>query len=294
MIEELQPGKYVVAVSGGVDSMALLDMLRQQPGLKLIVAHLDHGIREDSHLDRKLVQERAREYGLPFIYHQARLGPAASEAAARRARYEFLHKVREASNAKAIITAHHQDDLLETTIHNILRGTGRRGLASLKNSDVVIRPLLHVTKPELHLHAKVQNLPWREDSTNQDTRYRRNYIRHTILPKLNQEQRDQLLAIIHRMRQLNEEIEGHLINHLHVRLDKDQLDRRWFIALPHAVSKEVIHAWLRRHNIKNVDKKTLERLVVAAKTFPLGARTSIDGRHVLWIQKDVLILKHPK
>jgi tRNA(Ile)-lysidine synthetase-like protein len=294
MIEELEPGTYVVAVSGGVDSMALLDVLRQQPGLKLIVAHLDHGIRDDSHLDRKLVQERAAQYGLPFVHHQAKLGPNASEAAARRARYGFLHTVRSASGAKAIITAHHQDDLLETAIHNLLRGTGRRGLTSLKNTDVVIRPLLHVTKPELQLHAKVQNLPWREDSTNVDTRYKRNYIRQHILPRLDHEQRAQLLKIIHHMHELNDEIEARLINQLHVRLDKDQLDRKWFIQLPHTVAREVIHAWLRRHKIKNIDKKTLERLVVAAKTFPLGSRTDVDGQHVLWMQKDVLFLKHTR
>jgi tRNA(Ile)-lysidine synthase len=314
MIEDLQPGTYIVAVSGGVDSMALLDMLvylneewrmknkasKKTPftihhsPFKFIVAHLDHGIRKDSHLDRKLVQERAKAYGLPFVYHHAKLGQNASEAVARRARYDFLQKVREASGAKAIITAHHQDDMLETAAHNLLRGTGRRGLSSIRSTDTVIRPLLHVTKAELQLYAQLQKLDWREDSTNQDVKYRRNHIRHNILPRLNTEQRERLHAIIKRMHQLNDEIEAHLVNHLHVRLDRDQLDRKWFIQLPHTVAKEVMHAWLRRHSIKNIDKKSLERLVVAAKTFPYGARTDVDGRHVLWMQKDVLLLKHSK
>jgi tRNA(Ile)-lysidine synthetase-like protein len=295
MIEELQPGTYVVAVSGGVDSMALLNMLhKERPDLKLVVAHLDHGIRTDSHLDRKLVQEHASAYGLPFVHHQAKLGPGASEAVARRARYDFLHKVRQATNAQGIITAHHQDDMLETAIHNLLRGTGRRGLSSIKSSDGIIRPVLHLPKPALKQHAETHGLAWREDSTNQDTKYKRNYIRQHILPKFSDEKREQLLTIIHRMRELNDEIDAHLINHLHVRLDNDQLDRKWFIHMPHDVAKEVMHAWLRRHKIKNIDKKTLERLVVAAKTFPHGARTDVDGRHALWMQKDVLLLKHSK
>lgn len=307
LVHGLSPGTYVVAVSGGVDSMALLHLLVQlneewrmrnqdqkNSPFKFVVAHLDHGIREDSNLDRKLVQKRATMYGLPFVHQKARLGPNVSEAVARRARYDFLHKVREASGARAIITAHHQDDMLETAIHNLLRGTGRRGLSSIKSTDTIIRPLLHVTKAELQLHAQLQKLEWREDSTNQDIKYRRNYIRHTILPRFNPEQREQLHAIIKRMHQLNNEIEAHLVNHLHDRLDKDRLDRKWFIQLPHAVAKEVMHAWLRRHSIKNIDKKLLERLVVAAKTFPYGARTDVDGRHVLWMQKDVLLLKHSK
>ena len=295
MIKELQPGTYVVAVSGGVDSMALLDMLRRErPDLKLIVAHLDHGIRDDSHLDRKLVQERAAAYGVPFVHHQASLGPNTSEAIARRTRYDFLHKVREVAGAKGIITAHHQDDMLETAIHNLLRGTGRRGLSSIKSTDHIIRPLLHVTKPELRRHAEMQGLVWREDSTNNDLRYKRNYIRHKIIPRLNPEQRQYLLNMIGYMRGLNDEIDALVVNHLHVRLDKDQLDRKWFIHLPHAVAKEVMHAWLRRHKIKDIDRKTLERLVVASKTFPQGARTDVDGRHALWMQKDLLVLKHSK
>src|SRR4051812_36593671 len=102
MMIKLIPGTYVVAVSGGVDSVALLHMLRQQneggePPLKLVVAHLDHGIREDSADDRKHVQTVAETWGLPFTYHEARLGAGTSEAEAREHRYDFLHQVRQAS-----------------------------------------------------------------------------------------------------------------------------------------------------------------------------------------------------
>src|SRR4051812_28994279 len=99
-------GRYVVAVSGGVDSMVLLDLLARQPDLQLTVAHLDHGIREDSIKDRQLVQQVAQTHGLPFVYNRVELGAGTSEAAARQARYEFLHQVRRNSLAQAIITAH--------------------------------------------------------------------------------------------------------------------------------------------------------------------------------------------
>ena len=134
--------------------------------MRLTVAHYDHGIRSDSAEDRRLVQALAREYGLPFVYHSGRLGTGASEAVARQARYGFLHAVRRASAAQAVITAHHQDDVLETAILNLLRGTGRRGLGSLKSTDVVKRPLMAVSKNELLRYAEREGLRWREDSTN--------------------------------------------------------------------------------------------------------------------------------
>src|SRR5689334_6585659 len=117
-----KPGHYVVAVSGGVDSMALLHMLNSRPDLKLTVAHFDHGIRDDSAQDLLLVEKVAKSYGRPFVFKAGRLGPDASEAGARTARYRFLRQVLRDCGAKAIITGHHQDDLLETAILNMLRG----------------------------------------------------------------------------------------------------------------------------------------------------------------------------
>src|ERR1700712_59168 len=104
-IQPLNPGTYILAVSGGVDSMVLLHVLAQQPGLQLVVAHLDHGIRTDSAQDRQLVQKTARRLDVPFVYHEAKLGSDASEAAARQARYQFLRTAQQAAGARAIVTA---------------------------------------------------------------------------------------------------------------------------------------------------------------------------------------------
>lgn len=291
MDKSLKPGIYVVAVSGGVDSMALLDMLRQQPRLQLVVAHLDHGIRQDSAEDRKLVQAYARAYGLPFVYHQAGLGDNTSEAAARAARYEFLHKVQEASGAAAIITAHHQDDVLETSIHNILRGTGRLGLGSLKSRPDVIRPLLKTyNKAALLDYAVSAGIDWREDSTNTNTIFARNYIRHKILPRLSPAHKQALLEHIDIAQQLNQEIDRLLINHLHLQPGIDRLDRKMFIGLPHVVAREVMAAWLRNNGLRQFNRKLLERLVVASKTLHAGKLMSIDGQHSVSITRDELAL----
>jgi tRNA(Ile)-lysidine synthase len=265
-----KPGSYVVAVSGGVDSMALLHMLqeksREDRGWKLVVAHLDHGIRPDSVDDRRLVQAAARQYRLPFVYHESRLGPAASEAEAREARYGFLHSVRSASNARAIITAHHQDDVLETAIINILRGSGRKGLTSLDERPDMSRPLLKVPKSELVAYARDRDLKWLEDSTNKNEAYLRNYVRRRLLSRFSEADRMRLWQIINELRRTNLEIDTLLVNQLHGQTMAGRLDRQWFNHLPHAVAREVMAAWLRAHGSSGFDSKTLERLVVAAKT----------------------------
>lgn len=278
----LPAGHYVVAVSGGVDSVVLLDMLAQQPELKLTVAHFDHGIREDSHEDREHVRKLAAEYGLPFAFCEGRLGSEASEAAARAARYKFLHTARRHRGAAAVITAHHQDDVLETIILNLLRGTDRRGLSSLQSGDVVLRPLLAVPKKELLRYASEQGLSWREDSTNTDTRYLRNYIRHVLLPRFAQADRERLLGLSQDTALLNELIGQEVGNYLHLQPGARTLDRHQFVMLPHAVAREVMAEWLRAHTDAVLTRRMLERLVQAAKTGRSGAKVDVDG--AFWLQ----------
>ena len=284
----------MVAVSGGVDSVALLHMLKDLPDVKITVAHFDHGIREDSAEDRRLVQALAREYSLPFVYHRAELGRGASEAKAREARYQFLHHVRSASGADAIITAHHQDDLLETAVLNLLRGTGRRGLSSLRSTDVVKRPLLHIRKDELLRFADREGLQWHEDSTNTDVKYLRNHIRHRLLPRFADTEREALLVIIRRAAELNRQIAAEVSNYLHVQPAVAVLDRHNFIMLPHAVAREVMAEWLLAHTGAELSRKMLERLVVAAKTGRTGSKVDVDVQHWLQIDKGKLSLRERK
>ena len=283
-------GSYVVAVSGGVDSVTLLHMLSMQSGLDLTVAHFDHGMREDSGRDRLLVQNLAGMYDLPFVYDEGKLGPGASEAVAREARYKFLHRVRQDSGAQAIITAHHQDDVLETAIINLMRGTGRKGLTSLGSGPDIVRPLLNVPKSDLNVYARVYTLRWNEDETNQDEAYLRNYVRHQILPRLNTAVRTKLLDIIKNLRITNEELDALLVKQLYEQSPGDSIDRKWFGQLPHATAREVLASWLRGHGIRNFDSKTLERLVVAAKVAPAGQTFPIKANHYLEIGRDVIII----
>lgn len=292
---QLEPGTYVVAVSGGVDSMALIDVVnklrnkRRDNKYKITIAHFDHGIRKDSRIERQLVADVATRYGLPYVYQQASLGSSASEEQARKARYEFLHKVRKAAEASAILTAHHHDDVIETAVFNLFRGTGRKGLSSLSNTEYVVRPFLHLPKSALRSYAEQQGLVWREDPTNKNTEYTRNYIRHRILPKLTMEQKSYLLEHINKARKLNEEIDATTLGLIKSQKNITKIDRKWFRNLPYSVSKEVMATWLRVNNI-TFDKKLIDYLVIAAKTFAFSKAAHVDKNHYLLIEPDNLAL----
>ena len=284
----------MVAVSGGVDSMVLLDMLAHEPHLRLVVAHYNHGTRPDNDEDAKLVAEAAARYGLPCIYEEGKLGPDVSELVAREARYEFLQHVQTVQGADGIIVAHHEDDVLETMLLNLVRGTGRKGLSSLQSHSRRIRPLLHMTKKEILQYAKTHKITWREDSTNHDLKYKRNYMRQVVMPRLTPDQRQRLRTINTQAIQLNAELDAELDILLADMLTDEGLHRRQFIQLPHIVARELMATWLREHQVINMDRKQIERLVVAAKTAQPGTMYDIDKRKIMNISRNFLeILPRP-
>lgn len=284
----IKPGKYVIAVSGGVDSIVLLDLLRQNPNLELVVAHYDHGIRDNSSNDRKFVEQISKKNDLKFYYKEGKLGSRASEALARTKRYEFLNNVQRDTKSLALITAHHQDDLIETTVINLLRGTNRHGLSSMYSKDI-LRPLLPYPKRDLVTYAVAHNLAWREDSTNQDTSYLRNYIRLEIMPKFSAKKRSSLLSIIEGSRGSNLQIDNLVKNLIADNSKNGQLSRSWFTSLPHNIAREVMSSWLRQQTV-TFDRPTIEKLVIAAKTLDPGKSLDIDKDHILNVQKNYLAL----
>ncbi len=193
----------VVAVSGGVDSVVLLDMLVQRGEDKLVVAHFDHGIRVESAQDAQFVRQLAARYDLPFETKREELGAATSEEQARERRYAFLDDIARKYDAR-LATAHHQDDLIETICINLLRGTGWRGLAPMHSA--VWRPLLAMPKAEIIRYAIEHSLEWREDETNNSLRYLRNRVR-AMTRGLSLEARSQLHMLYQAQVMLRAEIE---------------------------------------------------------------------------------------
>lgn len=285
----ISPGRYIVAVSGGVDSVVLLDMLSKIDGLELVVAHYDHGIRQESGADCEFVRGLAERYSLPFVAEQGKLGAHASEALAREFRYSFLQRMVSEHGSQAIITAHHQDDVIETIVINLIRGTGRKGLSSLRSTEDIVRPLLGIAKLDLVNYAEANNLQWHEDKTNNDPKYLRNWVRINVVPKFSDSQRQQLLHIYESMIATNQTIDS-LLEQLLGSNRPRPLDRRLFNSLPHSVAKELMAYWLRLSGVQNFDTKLLSKLTVGAKVLPAGKRLVVNKGLAIVCSSDSLVL----
>ncbi len=184
-------GEALVAVSGGADSVALLDLLHgmgAELGLTLAVAHVDHGIASDSRTVARSVASLADRYGLPFELAELHLGPNATETESRRARYAWLRDVQKRRGATYLVTAHHQDDQVETILLRALRGSAPAGLAgiSARSRGGLVRPLLPFSRRELAAYADARGLPVYDDPANRDPRHLRSWLRTTLLPLLHE------------------------------------------------------------------------------------------------------------
>ncbi|MCA9328748.1 tRNA lysidine(34) synthetase TilS [Candidatus Saccharibacteria bacterium] len=280
---------FVIAVSGGVDSMALLHKLSsvKPQNIEYIVAHFDHGIRSDSHEDAAFVAAVTKSLNYSFELGKASLGEKASEEVARTARYDFLYSVMKKYKAEGVITAHHQDDVLETMVINMLRGTGPKGLIGFTRAHI-IRPFMNKTKQDVLSYATEHELEWREDSTNTDESYLRNYVRAQLVPKLGGV-REKLLIIRESVGDLYLEIDDLTKKLLVSSLRKGELVRSRFVTLPVTIQHELIAAWLRLHEV-TFDAKTITRIALAIKTLEPGKRIDITNGASLEMKKETIHL----
>jgi tRNA(Ile)-lysidine synthase len=209
---EIHPGDRIcAAVSGGADSVALLLTLhtansaqRDSLGVGLSAVHINHGLRgEESDADQRFVEEICARLGIPLDIHRASVperlaqvraagDPETVEEAARTVRYEHFHSLIASGRADAILTAHTLDDQAETVLMKLLRGAWTEGLSAIHPIIIVpgsrpgkiLRPFLRTRRADIETFLKQANQPWRDDSSNTDTAFTRNRIRHELLPRL--------------------------------------------------------------------------------------------------------------
>ncbi len=214
--------RILVAVSGGVDSVVLLDVLselRKELGIELVTAHLDHGLRPESPDDASLVRALACRMGLPFEVGALEPGWEGQErgglqARAREARYLFLDSAASRMDAGKIALGHNADDQAETVLMRLFRGAGLRGLAGIPpvRGGRYIRPLIETPRSAITQYAATRGLSFVEDSSNRDRRFLRARVRHELLPwienKINPRARTNLTALAEMLRVDADYIEG--------------------------------------------------------------------------------------
>jgi tRNA(Ile)-lysidine synthase len=180
--------KIVLGVSGGPDSVCLLDILakiRPKYNLKLNIAHVNYGLRgKDSGQDEKFVRKLAQKYGIPIFVFNVKIKKI-SENILRDVRYEFFEKVRAKNNFDTIAVGHNLEDQVETFLMRIIRGSGLQGLSAMRFRNVsVIRPLLGTSRIEILEYLKKNKLTHRTDKTNMENLFLRNKIRNRLIPYL--------------------------------------------------------------------------------------------------------------
>ena len=190
----LTPGsKILSAVSGGIDSMVMLHLLHSAD-INTVAAHCNFGLRGDeSNLDEDFVKTETNKMGINCLMKQFDTSAysvqngLSIQMAARELRYRWFHELSMQENFDAIAIAHNRNDRIETLFTNLARGTGIHGLTSIRpENGKIIRPLLFASRSEIEAYAKMHGIAFREDSSNATDKYARNYIRHHVIPGLEQ------------------------------------------------------------------------------------------------------------
>ena len=287
---------YLAGVSGGRDSAALLHWLSEHGYKKLTVCHLNHRLRgRSSDADAHFVEELAATYDVDVVTRSANVRAFAAklkmsiEAAARDARYKFFAQVAKQKRCRTIFLAHHADDLVETFLINLFRGSGTAGLTGMREistrriegTDLTIgRPFLRLWRSEIDKYVLKHQLKFREDASNKHLRPLRNRIRRRIIPYLERTLSRNIRESIWRAAAISAEEESWIDNQL---ADADDLDLsvRKLRELPVALQRRQILKWLRAQNIANIGFDVIERVRSLLDEQSRAAKTNLpQDRHV--------------
>jgi tRNA(Ile)-lysidine synthase len=290
--------RYLVGVSGGRDSVALLHCLTSLEYGRLVVCHLDHQLRgRASTADARFVSDVAAklnlesEIGRVEVAALARRTKQSLETAGRNARYDFFAGIARRRRCRTIFLGHHAGDLVETFLFNLFRGAGPAGLSGMRqvathNVDgvhlTIVRPLLGATREEIDGYLKSRRLEYRDDATNETLGPLRNRIRHRVIPYIE--------------KQLGRNVRGALWRAATISADeaewadtlvdppspiKSELSVKDLRKQPRALQRRTIHLWLQARGIVNLDFETIERVRALVQPAARVAKTNLPhGRHV--------------
>jgi len=287
-------GRLLVGLSGGPDSVALLDalvLLRRRRRHEVHAAHLDHGLRSGSRDDVAFCRVLCRDLDVPLhvaeadVRARAQREPGGLEQAARRERYAFLERTRLDTGAAFTAVAHTRDDQAETLLLHLLRGAGTQGLGAMRGRvGALVRPLLAVSREQVLAHLRERGLSWREDPSNDDLSLLRNRVRHELLPYLEARFNPRLRATLARTAGLLSDEAAHLREEAGALLarigrrdgDAMVLERRPLVEAPLPVARVVVRQAIEKTGgLARIGSVHVERILVVARS------PSPSGRHLV-------------
>jgi tRNA(Ile)-lysidine synthase len=310
-LHQLAPGrKALIAVSGGRDSVALLHFLASSGWRKLVVVHLNHGLRgRISNADAKFVRKLAGKLGVRCEIKKFDVAPFAKkkrlsiETAGREARREFFAVMARKHRCKFLFTAHHADDQAETVLHRLCRGASLRGAAGMSGVAesipglITLRPLLAVTRDEIDRYLDAHQLRYRDDASNNSPAHTRNRVRHELLPLMNRVFGRDVRPLLGRFAELAERDERYLAElacDFAVRRGLHESNGSLRISAlrggPPAIVSRIVHQWLSRQKISNVGSRQIEAALDLMRdsgplkaNLPGNVHLCRDGRR-LWLE----------
>jgi tRNA(Ile)-lysidine synthase len=272
--------KIVVGVSGGPDSITLLNILKnikEKEIIKfnLVVCHINHMIREEAVSDEKYVEEYCKKNNIEFFVKRIKVEEMAekekigTEEAGRKARYEFFNEILNKTNANKIATAHTANDNAETVLMNIIRGSGTLGLKGIEaKSGKLIRPLIECKRSEIEKYCKDENLNPRIDKTNFENIYTRNKVRNMLIPYIENNFNPNIIEAINRLSDLSKQENDFL----------EKLTKEAYEKILVEQKKNEIILDLNSFNSQEIVIKN--RLVLYTINILFGTRSGIEKKHI--------------
>lgn len=279
------PEACLVGVSGGLDSVTMLHALVAS-GRKPTVLHFNHRWREEADEEADFVRDLVSTYGLRCRVGRARARTEGkkTEARAREARYAFFAREAEKSGCRTLVLAHQADDQVETFLLQLLRGsgTGRGGMRSLteRRGLLLARPWLGVWRREILAYARRHRLTWREDASNADLRWKRNWVRGRLLPYLQKNAGEAVPEALWRAAEIGAAESVWLDELCRPFAQREQLNVRDLAAMPLAQQRRILRLWLETCGVVDVSFDDVENTRGLLRQTQPAKINVAKGRHV--------------
>lgn len=272
--------KIVIGVSGGPDSITLLNMLIEIKNenifnFDIVVCHINHMIREEANTDEEYVANYCKKYNIDFyakridIENNAKESKIGTEEAGRIARYKFFNEILEKTSSNKIATAHTANDNAETVLMNIIRGSGTIGLKGIEpKRDNLIRPLINCTRNEIEEYCEKNNLNPRIDKTNFENIYTRNKVRNMLIPYIKENFNPNIIESINRLSDLSKQENEYL---------EKETQKAYRNTLISAKNGEII---LDLNTFNLLETVIKSRLVLYTINILFGTRSGIEKKHI--------------